>query len=129
MDLLLLAAFGVLPSSAARELAEHPALVGAWSMPALVAAITVASAGSAAAVWRATRVTPAVGQLWADTGRAIRGLTIRITAVTPGHVLAEVAAPPRAALHDTTGRQMDLAVGRDGLRGFRLVGVERSTTR
>lgn len=129
MDLLLLAAFGVLPSSAARELGEHPALVGAWSLPALGAAIALAAAGCGAGVLRATRCTPAVGQLWADTSRAIRGLTIRITAVMPGHVLAVIAAPPRDALHDTTGREMDLAVGRGGLRGFRLIGTERGVTR
>lgn len=129
MELLLAIALGAVPAPEGLARAEYAAHLQAWSMPALGAAIALASAGSAAAVWRATRVTPAVGQLWTDSRRAIRGLTIRITAVTPGHVLAVIAAPPREALHDATGREMDLAAGRGGLRGFRLIGTERSVTR
>ncbi len=129
MQTLLLAAFGALPAPEALYRAEYAVHLQAWSLPALAA---IVAAGAAATGWSAlalTRTAPAVGQLWEQTSRAIRGMTIRITAVTPGHVLAVVAAPPHAALHDTTGREMDLAAGRCGLRGFRLLGAERSTTR
>jgi len=132
MNLLLLAALGVLPASESLARAEYAVHLQAWSLPALAAII---AAGAAATAWSAlalTRTPPAVGQLWEQTSRAIRGMTIRITAVTPGkpgHVVAVIATPPRAALHDTTGREMDLAAGRTGLRGFRLLGTERSAAR
>jgi hypothetical protein len=132
MNLVLQIALGMLPAPESLARAEYAAHLQAWSLPALAALV---AAGAGATGWSALALTgtpPAVGQLWEQTSRAIRGMTIRITAVTPGkpgHVVAVIETPPHAALHDTTGREMDLAAGRTGLRGFRLVGAERSATR
>lgn len=123
MNPLLLLALGAngLHTPRLLERAAFAAHLDVWSLPALVATVL---AGAAAAVWCAVELTcrePRVGQVWADTSRAIRGLTIRVTAVVPGRAQAVIVSPPHVALHDTTGRVMELVAGRAGLRGFRLV--------
>lgn len=129
MDTLLLLALGALPAPDTVARAEYAAHLQAWSLPALAALIAATAVASGASVLRATRTTPQTGQLWTDTSRAIRGLTIRITAAVPGRVQAVITTPPRAALHDTTGRVLELAAGPHGLRGFRLIGHDRSAQR
>lgn len=124
MDQLLLLTLGVSALHTPQELyrVAYAAHLDAWSLPALVVTVLASAAATAWSTLEVTRCEPRVGQVWADTARAIRGLTIRITAVTPGRAQAVIASPPRAALHDTTGRVMELAAGRNGLRGFRLIG-------
>jgi hypothetical protein len=119
--LTLALAAGSLHSPVALGRAVQGAHLEIWSLPALGAAILAGAAASAWAVLESTRTAPAVGQLWTDTGRAIRGLTVRITSLTPGRALVVVTSSPREALHDTTGRALELACGPRGLRGFRLL--------